>query len=71
MNPFMRRIETLKNKLHAKNIVAIWRFPDGTEAELSVDEGIAAVAEFIRVVDGSSIEDAEKILDYVTPDCVI
>lgn len=71
MNLFMRKTEKLKDALYCDRIIALWILPNGQKAQLPVDEGIAAGAEFIRVLDGSSIEDAEKILDYVSPECAI
>jgi len=72
MNRFISRIEELKEKLHADRIIALWLLPDGTKVELPIDAGIASGAEFLHIVGGSCIDDAEKILDYVLPgDCVI
>jgi len=57
-----KRIERLELLRHGHALRVLVKLPDGSEKIMSVDEMIERRGQLVRVVDGDSLSDLDKIL---------
>ena len=67
-----RRIEVLESEALIKPLVVLYIDRNGNECKGSVEDMEKNGADFIRILSGSDLHEAERVLKFVTPaGCVI
>lgn len=61
------RLESLRKfaeRCRGKQLIFLYRTPDGTEKRGSIDDLISDNGAFIRVLSGNRLDDLDKMLEY-------
>ena len=60
----IEHIRTFMEDCLGKQLIFLYRTPDGKEKRGNIDDLIADNGEFLRVLSGNQLEDLDKMLNY-------
>lgn len=71
MNGIIKRLSILERERLQEPLIVLAKLPTGEEKPMSVDDMIKNKGDFVRVLNGSSLTDLDKILKLMYDKAVI